>query len=174
MTVEYSEQQTLSPWIKILVVVPVVTFLSITVMALINKQWAAAVVIGAAVLVLAGLAAVQISLRLTTTVDESAVRLRIRPAGLSFLPRRMTTKDVPLSSIASRRIQTYNSLTDREFWGWKVWGLSHGRRGRILYGMRPEGLFKVTGVRIETTAGEVLLIGTADPDALLAALERRH
>ena len=170
MTVEYSEQQTLSTWIKVLVVVPAVIFLFITVLALINEQWIAAVVIGAAFLLLAALAVAQISLRLQTTIDRGELRLRIKPAGLSFLPRRMTTKDVPLASITSRQIQTYNSMTDREFWGWKVWGLSYGRRGRLLYGMRPEKLFRVTGVRIETTNGDVILIGTADPAALLAAV----
>jgi hypothetical protein len=105
-------------------------------------------------------------MKLVTRLDAGGLQLRIHPARWSLLPRRMTQKDIPFAQVRRATVRTYDSLASREFWGWHFWGLSAARGGRYLYIMQPSGPTRGRGVQLELESGEVLLIGSKDPQGL--------
>jgi hypothetical protein len=115
-------------------------------------------------------AALTFRTKLVTKLDSSNLRLRIYPLKWNVLPRRMTQKDVALGDICRWEVRTYNSLLSRDYWGWHFWGLSVGKDGRYLYGMRPSGPFSGRGVQLRLSSGEGVLVGSARPEELEDAI----
>ena len=111
-------------------------------------------------------AALTFMMKLVTKLDSSHLHLRIHPQKWSFLPRRMTHKDIALSEILRCEVRTYNSLRDTEYWGWHFWGLSVGKGGRYLYIMKPSSPIRGRGVQLQLASGERVLVGSERPEEL--------
>jgi hypothetical protein len=163
----FTEEQHFPLWIKAFPLVTAAGVAVLTVVFAIGGLWAAAVMAGALlVLVLLPFAVLHFAMKLVTRVDARGLQLRIHPARWSLLPKRMTRKDIAFGEIRRATLRTYRSLSGREFWGWHFWGLSAARGGRYLYIMRPSGPASGRGVQLELESGEVLLIGSRDPQRL--------
>ena len=167
----FAETQRFPRWITLSMLVPVVALVAIAVV-----MWSAgpdgrgpAAVVGVVAVVLAALAGPSLGATLVTTVDRAGLHLRVRPRGLP-LPRRLTDKDVGLDEIVRLGPQRYNAVTDTEYWGVHLWGLGVGRGGRYLYVMRPDSPITGSGLQLDLRSGDRLLIGSARPEALSAAL----
>jgi hypothetical protein len=162
----FIEEQHFPLWIKAFPLLTAAVVAVPTVVLAVGGAWTAALVPGALLaLVLLPLAVLHFAMRLVTRLDASGLHVRIHPRW-NLLPRRMSRRDVPLGDIRRWTVRTYHSLTSREFWGWHFWGLSAAKGGRYLYIMRPTGPASGRGVQVELKSGEVLLIGTQDPEKL--------
>jgi hypothetical protein len=160
----FTEEQHFPLWIKAFPLLTAAAAAVLLVVLAIGGLSPAAVVAGALlVLVFLPLAVLHFAMKLVTRLDASGLHLRIHPARWSLLPRRMTQKDVPFGDMSRWTVRTYHSLASREFWGWHFWGLSAAKGGRYLYIMQPSGPTSGRGVQVELKSGEVLLIGSKDP-----------
>jgi hypothetical protein len=166
----FAEEQRFPAWIRVLVVLPVV-ILGVAVVALAPAAPPVALALCIPLVLLLVLAVLHFVIRLVTTLDTEGLHLRVAPVGWSLLPRHMAQKDVAIGDIRGWEIRTYDSLRDREFWGWHLWGLSAAKGGRYLYVMRPSGPTRGRGVQLDLGSGERLLIGSQRLDELAAALD---
>jgi hypothetical protein len=131
----------------------------------------AVVVAVSAVALLLPLVLLHFRMRMTTAVDSRTLRLQLHPTGWMIpLPAAMKSNDIKLSDIRSTDVRTHNSLHSSEFWGWHLWGLSAAPGKRYLYGMRPTGLTSLRGVYICLADGGRVMLGSAHPEELIAAL----
>ncbi len=163
----FAEEQRFPLWIVAFPLLTAAVIAVFTLVLAVGRLWAAAAVAAALlVLVFLPLAVLHVAMTLETRVDTQGLHLQIRPARWNLLPRRMTQKDVPFGEIRHVAVRAYNSLTSREFWGWHLWGLTAAKGGRYLYIMRPSGPTSGRGVEVELHSGEVLLIGSTDPQEL--------
>ncbi len=115
-------------------------------------------------------AALTFKMKLVTKLDSSHLHLRIYPRKWSFLPHRMTHKDIALSDIRQWEVHTYNALLSTEYWGWHVWGLGVAKGGRYLYVMRPSSPIRGRGVQLRLARGERVLVGTEHAEELANAI----
>jgi hypothetical protein len=162
----FTEEQHFPLWIKAF---PLLTAAAVAVLVVvlgIGKLWTATLIAGVLLVLALLFALLHFAMRLETSLDARGLQLRIHPARWSLLPSRMTRKDVPWSEMRRSTVRTYDSLTSREFWGWHFWGLSAAKGGRYLYIMQPSGPSRGRGVQVELDSGEVLLIGSKDPQKL--------
>jgi hypothetical protein len=167
----FAEEQHFPPWIQAIPLLTAAVVAVLTVVLAVGGLWAATAVAGALLLlVFVPFAVLHVAMTLETRVDARGLHLRIRPARWNLLPRRMTRKDVPFDEMRHVAVREYRSLRSREFWGWHLWGLSAARGGRYLYIMRPSGPTSGRGVQVELNSGEVLLVGSADPQELAARI----
>jgi hypothetical protein len=166
----FAEEQRFPAWIRVLVVLPVVV-LGVAVVALAGAAPPVALALCVPLVLLLVLAALHFVIRLVTTLDRDGFHVRVVPVGWSLLPRRMAQKDVAVGDIREWEIRTYDSLRDREYWGWHLWGLGAAKGGRYVYIMRPSGPTRGRGVQLDLGTGERLLIGSQHPDKLVAALD---
>jgi hypothetical protein len=170
----YLEEQRFPGWIKALAVLPLALVSGVCMSALLAGSPTDVLVVALLPMaLLLPLVILTFRMRLVTTVDEAALRLRVRPAGRMIpLPAGMKTNDIELSDISSIELRTYNSLRSTEFWGWHVWGLSAAVSGkRYLYGMRPSGLMSLRGVYMCLADGGIVMISSRHPEELMAALD---
>jgi hypothetical protein len=151
-------------------VLPVVV-LGVAVAALVPEAPLFALALSVPLVLILVLAAPHFVIRLVTALDRDRLHLRVVPVGWRLLPRRLAQKDVAVGDIRKWEIRTYDSLRNREFWGWHLWGLSAAKGGRYLYVMRPSGPTRGRGVQLDLGTGERLLIGSQCPDDLAAALD---
>jgi hypothetical protein len=167
----FAEVQRFPLWIQAFPLLTAAVIAVLTLVLAVGRQWAATAIAGVLlVLVFLPLAVLHVAMTLETRVDARGLHVRVRPARWSLLPRRMTQKDVPFGEIRHVAVRAYRSLTGREFWGWHLWGLSAAKGGRYLYIMRPSGPTSGRGVQVELRSGEVLLIGSTDPQELAARI----
>jgi hypothetical protein len=169
----FEEEQHFSPWIRAIVLLPVVAFGYPTVLMWFSGGANLGLVqVLFTVLTLVALvgAALTFRTKLVTKVDSSNLRLQIYPLKWNVLPRRMTQKDITLGDICRWEVCTYYSLLSSEYWGWHFWGLSVAKGGRYLYGMRPSGLFSGRGVQLRLSSGERVLVGSEHPEELEDAI----
>ena len=81
-------------------------------------------------------------------------------------------RDIPLGDIERLQARPYRALSDREYWGPHFWGLgtsSSGDAHLYLMSGRP---FGARAVHLELADGEKVLVGSARPDELAAAIDR--
>jgi hypothetical protein len=163
----FTEEQHFPLWIKAFPLLTAAAAAVLLVVLAIRGLWPAVIVAGALfVLLFLPLVVLHSAMKLVTRLDASGLHLRIQPTRWSLLPRRMTQKDVRFGEISRLTVHTYHSLTSREFWGWHFWGLSAAKGGRYLYIMHPSGPTSGRGVQVELKSGEILLIGSKDPEKL--------
>jgi hypothetical protein len=112
----------------------------------IGQLWLAAVIIAVAMLP----SILGFLLRLETRVEEGVLTVRLLPFG----PRR-----IALSDISRAEVRTYRPI--REYGGW---GIRWSRAG-MAYNARGD-----RGVQLELKDGRRVLIGSQEPERLLAAV----
>jgi hypothetical protein len=167
----FAEKQHFPLWIQAFPLLTAAVIAILTLVLAVGRLWAATAIAGVLLfLVFLPLAVLHVAMTLETRVDARGLHVRVRPARWSLLPRRMTQKDVPFGEMRHVAVRAYQSLTGREFWGWHLWGLSAAKGGRYLYIMRPSGPTSGRGVQVELHSGEVLLIGSTDPQELAARI----
>jgi hypothetical protein len=162
----FAEEQHFPAWIKAFALGTAAVIAVIAVVLAIGRLWAATLIAGVLFVLALLFALLHFAMKLETRLDGRGLQLRIHPARWCLLPRRMTRKDVAWGQVRRSTVRTYDSLTSREFWGWHFWGLSAAKGGRYLYIMRPSGPTRGRGVQVELDNGEVLLIGSEDPQKL--------
>lgn len=169
---DFEETQGLPLWIKAIVVLPVVAIAIPAVAAWADGAVGGGLVLTALALVFAVMALPAFVVRLVTRVASGTLELRIEPLGMPvpFMPPRVNT--IAAGDIERCEARGYRAFSDREFWGPHFWGLGTSSRGDAhLYLMngRP---FSAPAVRLEIAGGEKVLVGSARPDELVAAIER--
>lgn len=112
----------------------------------VGELWLSAVIISVAMLP----SLLGFLLRLETRVEDGVLSVRLTP----FRPRR-----IALSDVVRAEVRTYHPI--REYGGWGIrWG-----RGGMAYNARGN-----QGVQLELKDGRCVLIGSQEPERLLAAV----
>ncbi|MCC7421529.1 MAG: hypothetical protein IT428_14690 [Planctomycetaceae bacterium] len=112
----------------------------------VGELWLSAVIISVAMLP----SLLGFLLRLETRVEDGVLSVRLTP----FRPRR-----IALSDVVRAEVRTYHPI--REYGGWGIrWG-----RGGMAYNARGN-----QGVQLELKDGRRVLIGSQEPERLLAAV----